>query len=146
MRPGRSRQSLTVGVWPGVHHLKDVGDELAFHLVPGLGVEIGHLDEVVFLQDLLGDPQGVGVQAHRGDAAALAVPPVVHLDGGEKDVLAGHRHAGGKTGDAAAAFVFTLDDLLDGVGAGEVLAGFPEFQAVMEGIVVMLHVNHRVRV
>ena len=41
-----------------MHHLEDIGDELAFHLAPGLGVEIGHLDEVIFLQDLLGKPRG----------------------------------------------------------------------------------------
>ncbi len=120
-----SRQSPTVGIWRRVVHLEDVGDELGLHLAPGLGVQIGDLDEVIVIQDLLGNPEGVGVQAHRGDAAALAVAPVVHLDGGEKDVAAGHRHAGGKTGDAAAALVFALDDLLDRVGAGEVLAGFP---------------------
>ena len=126
-----------------MHHLEDVGDELAFHLAPGLGVEIGHLDEVVFLQDLLGNPEGFGVQAHCGDAAAFAVAPVVHLDGGEEDVLTGHRHAGGKTGNAATALVFTLDDLVDGVGAGEVLAGLPQFQAVVDGIFLMFHVSHR---
>ena len=107
-----------------VHHLKDVGDELAFHLAPGLGVEIGHLDEVIFLQDLLGDPETLGVQAHCRDAAAFAVAPVVHLDGGEKEVFAGHRYAGGKTRDAAAAFVFALDDLVDGVVRGKSY-GFP---------------------
>ena len=63
-------------------HPEDRIDELGLHLGPGLGVQVGDLDEVIVIQDLLGDPQGLRVQAHRGDAAALAVAPVVHLDGG----------------------------------------------------------------
>ncbi len=56
-------------------------------------------------------------------------------------MFAGHRHAGGKTGNAAAALVFTFDNLVDRVGAGEVLAGLPEFEAGME-IIGIFHVNH----
>ena len=66
------------------------------HLGPGLGVQVGDLDQVIVIQDFLGDPEGLGIQAHRGDAAALAVAPVVHLHRGLEDVPAGHRDAAGK--------------------------------------------------
>ena len=123
MRPGKSRQSLMVGLAPGMIHPEDLGDELGFHLAPGLGVQVGDLDQVIVIQDLLGNPQGVGIQAHRGDTAALAVAPVVHLHRGLKDVPAGHRHAAGKTGDPAAAFVIGLINPARGKGRGKFPAG-----------------------
>ena len=96
------------GLAPGVVHPEDLGDEPGLHRGPGLGVQVGDLNQVIVIQDFLGNPQGVGIQAHRGDAAALAVAPVVHLHRGLEDVAAGHRDAAGKAGDPAAAFFIGL--------------------------------------
>ncbi len=65
-------------------------------VAPGLGVQVSDLDQVIVIQDFLGHPQGVGIQAHGGDTAALAVAPVVHLHRGLEDVAAGHRDAAAK--------------------------------------------------
>ena len=108
---------------------EDGGDELGLHLLAGLGVQVGDLDEVIVIQDLLGNPQGCRVQAHRGDAAALAVAPVVHLNGGGDDVAAGHRYAGGKAGNPAAAFVRGLLDAALRIGRGKIAAGVEQPEA-----------------
>ena len=94
IRPGKSRQSSMVGWRRAWSTLKTSVNEPGLHLVPGLGVQVGDLNQVIVIQHFLGDAQGVGIQAHRGDTAALAVAPVVHLHRGLEDVTAGHRDAG----------------------------------------------------
>ncbi len=131
------------GLAPGVVHPEDVGDELGLHLGAGLGVQVGDLDQVVLVQDFLGDPQGFGDQAHRGDATALAVAPVVHLNGGGDDVAAGHRHVGRKPGDPAASFLFGLEDAVRPIGRGELPAGVQQPEARVGKIIGIFHKIHR---
>ncbi len=61
----------------------DVG---GFHLGPRRRIEQRHLQHVMGVQYFLGHAQALGGKTHRGDAAALAVAAVVHLDGGLVDM------------------------------------------------------------
>ncbi len=129
------------GLAPGVVHPEDLGDEPGLHRGPGLGVQVGDLDQVIVIQDFLGHPQGGGIQAHGGDAAALAVAPVVHLHRGLEDVAAGHRDAAGKAGDAAAPFVRGLVDAAGRERRGEIATGVEELQTgVIIHVAVRLHI------
>jgi hypothetical protein len=117
------------GLAPGVVHPEDLGDETGLHRGPGLGIQVGDLNQIIVIQDFLGNPQGVGIETHRGDAAAFAVAPVVHLHRGLEDMAAGHRNAAGKAGDAAAAFFIGLINAARRVGRGEVAAGVQQGEA-----------------
>ncbi len=68
-------------------------------------VKEGDLEEEIVLQRLLIDPHPVGGKADGGDASALAVAPVVHLDGRLYDVPAAHGYVARKTRDPAPAFL-----------------------------------------
>ena len=131
------------GLAPGVFHPEDLGDEPGLHRGPGLGVQVGDLDQVIVVEDLLGNPQGIGVQAHRGNAAALAVAPVVHLHRGLEDVAPGHRDAAGKAGNPAAAFFVGLVNAAGREGGGEIPAGVEEGEAGVGKIMGVFHRVHR---
>ena len=88
-----------------VVHLQIGADALGLDLFLGLRVQQGHLQDVVVFQGGRVHPQLAGVQAGRGDTAALAVAPVVHLDGGLEDVPPAQRHAGREAHHTAAAFL-----------------------------------------
>ncbi len=108
---------------------------------PGLGVQVGDLNQVIVIQDFLGHPQGAGIQAHGGDPAALAVAPVVHLHRGLEDVAAGHRDAAGKAGDPAAAFFIGLINPAGRERGGKIATGVKQGQArVIIQIDIGLHV------
>ena len=81
-------------------------DERLFDLAPGVGVEQGDLEDVVLLEHLARDAHLLRHQPAGGDAAALAVAAVVHLDRRLVDVLAADGDRAGEAGDAAAAFRF----------------------------------------
>jgi hypothetical protein len=61
-------------------------------------------------------------------------------------MLTGYRHIGGKAGNAAAAFVLSLDDTTGRVGPGYFLAGGPEAEAGMFKMVARFHCCHQFKV
>jgi hypothetical protein len=64
-------------------------------------IEESDLKEKILLEGFLIDAELLSPESDGCDPAALAVPPVVHLDGGFKDMTAAHRDVAGKPGDPA---------------------------------------------
>jgi hypothetical protein len=93
---------VQVGLPGGEGHVEVGQDEEPLQLGVAGGIEQGDLEQVVAFEHLARDPHLLGDQAHRRDAAALAVAAVLHLDRGLVDEAAPHRHRAGETGDAAA--------------------------------------------
>ena len=81
------------------------GDELRLDFGPHLGVNERQVQQVMAVEDFAADPKLLGDQPHRGDAASLAIAPVVHLAGRFIDMLARHRLAATETHDPAAPFL-----------------------------------------
>ena len=81
-------------------------DEGFFHLAPGVGVQQGDLENVVFVEHPARHAHFFRHQPAGGDPAALAVAAVAHLDGRLVDVFPAHGDRAGEPGDAAAALRF----------------------------------------
>lgn len=69
--------------------LKVWEQESLFDVFTGRWVEIRNLDEIVIFEFFLRDAHLFWEQADGGEAAALAVSPIVHLNRAAIDVLAG---------------------------------------------------------
>ncbi|MFQ5553579.1 MAG: hypothetical protein ACE5EW_07695 [Thermoplasmata archaeon] len=82
--------------------LEGVVDVLRLHFRPTRRVQVGHQQEVVPGEDIGGDAHLVRVQPHGRDAAALPVPPVVHLPHGGEEVSTRDGLRGGEAEDPAA--------------------------------------------
>ena len=67
-------------------------------------IQQGDLQEVVRIEHLARDTDLLRHQASCGDAAALAIAAVLHLDRRLVNELATHGNVAGKPGDAAATF------------------------------------------
>jgi hypothetical protein len=64
-------------------------------------VEKGDLEEKILFEDLIIDSELLGTQSDGGNSTAFPVSPVVHLNGGFKDVTAAQRYVAGKPRNAA---------------------------------------------
>ena len=76
-----------------------MGDYKAlFHIVDDALLKDGDLQHIIVLKDLAGYPEHPVIESHGGDTPAAAVPPVVHLSGGLKNMSSPDRNATRKTG------------------------------------------------
>jgi hypothetical protein len=64
-------------------------------------IEEGDLKEKILLKGLLIHAELLSPESDGCNPATLTVPPVVHLDGGLKDMATAHRDVAGKPGDPA---------------------------------------------
>ncbi len=83
--------------------LEDRMDELSLHIGAGARVQVGNSEQVIVVQDVRGDTEFFRYQAHGGDAPALSVTPIVHLDKGLQHVAGGDLLGAGHADNAAAA-------------------------------------------
>ena len=83
-------------------------DELFLDFRTHLRVDERHVQQVMAVEYLAADAELFRDESHRGDAAALAVPAVVHLARRFVNVPARHRLAAAETDHAAAAFLCFL--------------------------------------
>ena len=72
---------------------------------PQLRVDERHVQQVMAVEHFAADAELFRDESHRGDAAALAVPAVVHLARRFVNMPARHRLAAAETDHAATAFL-----------------------------------------
>ncbi len=89
-------------------NLKIRFDECIFQLLIHACIKESNVQHVIFFQHLFRNTQCFRNKPDGPDAAAFSITPVVHLHGWLEDIFPGYRNRTDKTGDAAAAFFFSV--------------------------------------
>ncbi len=106
LEPREAPMVAEVRLFADVVDLEQWENVPAFDLRARLAVQVSHGDQIVVLQHLWGDTKFLGNQAHRSDAAALAIAPVTHLVQRLQEMPASHTFCTGNPNDPTATFGF----------------------------------------